>query len=404
LVIADSMRLRQVLVNLLGNAMKFTRKGEVFLNVTLSSRKGNVLNLNFEITDTGIGIPAEKLSHLFKPFTQLDSSTTRKYGGTGLGLAITKRLVQLLGGDISVESTVGKGTKFNFNIKCEAQNMAQRYSGELQGMEGKRLLIVNDNDTMLQVLKAQLDLWHLLVTPARSAAEAIKFLEGGAVYDLVIADMQMPNMNGIELTRIIKKHCPKVPVILLSSIGDDSRKKYPELFAATLTKPIKQHQLYNIVQTELKQNYHAEAHYNHVAAVLSPDFAENNPLKLLVAEDNLINQKLIIRILNKLGYEPELANNGVEALQLLAEKTFDVILMDIQMPEMDGLETTKRIRKDISIDQPYIVAMTANAMPEDKEDCYNAGMNNYISKPIKLDLLVGVLHEAYKAKGVVAEK
>jgi signal transduction histidine kinase/ligand-binding sensor domain-containing protein/DNA-binding response OmpR family regulator len=404
LIIADSMRLRQVLVNLLGNAMKFTHKGEVFLNVTLIAEQGDNLELTFEIIDTGIGISEEKLSQLFKPFIQLDSSTTRRYGGTGLGLAITKRLVGLLGGEINVESIEGRGTKFNFNIKCEVQNRERLFSVNIPDIGEKHILIVDDNDTYLKVLKAQLDFWNLRTTAAYSGAEAIKLMQGADSYDLIITDMQMPEMNGLKLSRHIKNLLPQVPVILLSSVGDDSLKKYPELFVATLTKPIKQRQLSMALQTGLTNDPQTAIHEYKTVQTLSPDFAENYPLKVLVAEDNLINQKLIIRILNKLGYEPELANNGLEVSELLTNKTFDIILMDIQMPEMDGLETTQYIRKNILIDQPYIIAMTANAMQEDRDNCYKAGMNNYVSKPIKLDLFVATLKEGYKAKIILANK
>ncbi len=398
ILIADSMRLRQILTNLVGNAMKFTHKGEVFLNVTIAAEMDTALELAFEVSDTGIGIPAEKLSNLFKPFTQVDSSTTRRYGGTGLGLAISERLVRLMGGDVKVESEEGKGTKFSFTIKCEALHRDRLQATTLPDVEGKRILIVDDNETNLKVLKGQLDLWKLHATAAHSGAEALMLLQNGETFDMIITDMQMPDMDGLEFARLVKKSYPKLPVILLSSIGDETRKNYPLLFAATLTKPVKQHHLSMVIQNEFKHQQYTASNEPKSTSFLSADFAEQHPVKLLVAEDNLINQKLIIKILNKLGYEPSLANNGTEALKLMADETYDIILMDIQMPEMDGLETTRHIREDSNIDQPYIVAMTANAMPEDREDCYNAGMDNYISKPLKLDLLIGILKEGYNAK------
>ncbi len=398
LIIADSLRLRQILVNLLGNAMKFTHKGEIFLDIALASETGDILVITFDIIDTGIGISEEKLSNLFKPFTQLDSSTTRRYGGTGLGLAITKRLVELLGGEIRVKSTEGNGSKFSFNIKCQVQSRKRLYSVNLPDIKTKHILIVDDNNTYLQVLKAQLDFWNLHTTAVNSGAEALKLLQGPEVYNLVITDMQMPEMNGIELSRQIKSVHPQIPVILLSSLGDDSMKKHPDLFVAMLTKPVKRRQLSLALQTGLNESPDTATYEYKKAQALSPDFAENYPLKILVAEDNLINQKLIIRILTKLGYEPKLANNGLEVLEFLAEKIFDVILMDIQMPGMDGLEATRSIRNDSAIGQPYIIAMTANAMSEDRTACYEAGMNNYISKPIKLDLFIAILKEGYNAR------
>jgi len=398
LIIADSLRLRQVLVNLLGNAMKFTKNGSILLNTTLAKDSGDNLELTFGIIDTGIGIPPEKLEQLFKPFTQLDSSTTRKYGGTGLGLAITKHLVELMGGELRVESTEGKGTKFMFNIKCEVQNRKRLYSINLADTEKNRILIVDDNNAYLKVLKAQLYFWNLRATAAGSGIEALSLLQKAGPFDLVITDMQMPEMNGIELSLLIKKSYPEVPVILLSSPGDENLKKNPELFVATLTKPVKQRQFSQALQTALNYNQHAAPPEYRPASLLSADFAEKHPLSILVAEDNLINQKLIMRVLNKLGYDPELANNGLEAVNLVAGKTFDVILMDIQMPEMDGLEATRQLRNNSSIIQPYIIAMTANAMAEDRANCHRAGMNNYVSKPIKLDLFVAAMEEAYSAK------
>jgi len=338
---------------------------------------------------------------LFKPFLQLDSSTTRRYGGTGLGLVITKRLVQLLGGDINVASVEGKGTTFNFNIQCEVRNRAPIYALNVPDIEKKNILIVDDNSTILKVLKLQLEFFNLHITAVSSGHEAMMLIKTAEPFDMVITDMQMPEMNGLELTRLIKSHYPKVPVILLSSIGDENRKKYPGLFASTLSKPIKKRQLFAAIENEFKPQQQTAINDHQSTTVLTDDFALRFPINILVAEDNLINQKLIIRILNKLGYEPELANNGREAMEMMSDKTFDIILMDIQMPEKDGLETTRCIRAKTSFEQPYIIAMTANAMPEDREDCYNAGMNNYISKPIKLDLLVSVLEEGYKNRAAV---
>jgi len=404
LIIADSMRLRQVLVNLIGNAIKFTHKGQVYLNISLATETDDTVYLTFEVSDSGIGIPAAKLSSLFKPFVQLDSSTTRRYGGTGLGLAITKRLVELLGGEIHVESTEGAGTKFTFNIKCSIVNRINYCSTCEKDFDGKHVLIVDDNDTHARVLKDRLGVWNLNVTTTASGAEAIELLKNATVFDMIITDMQMPGMNGLELSKHIKQISPAVPIILLSSVGDENQKRFPELFASTLTKPVKYRQLNMAIQTGLKNQQYRIIEEVKAAAVLDDNFAKEYPLNLLVAEDNLINQKLIMRVLSKLGYEPVLANNGLEVLNLLAEKSYDVILMDIQMPEMDGLETTLNIRKNETIKQPYIIAMTANALPEDRIECYKAGMNSYISKPIKLQLLTGVLQEGYQARTFGGEK
>lgn len=398
LLIADGMRLRQILINLISNAIKFTHEGEVFLNVALAAQEGNMLDLAFEVSDTGVGIPPEKLSQLFEAFTQVDSSITRKYGGTGLGLAISKRLIQLMGGAITVESEEHKGTKFKFTIKCEALQHDRLEASTLPDIEGKNILIVDDNDTNLKVLKSQLEVWNLHAVSTRSAAEALELLKAGKIFDMIITDMQMPEMDGLAFTRVIKKLYPQLPVILLSSVGNETQKNYPNLFAATLTKPVKQHHLSMAIQNEFKHKQYMADNGAKATSVLSIDFASENPSTILVAEDNMINQKLIMRILEKLGFEAKLVNNGQEVLDELDKKMYDIILMDIQMPELDGLETTRRIRNMDNIDQPYIVAMTANAMPEDRDECYAAGMDNYVSKPVKLDLLVNVLHEGYKAK------
>ncbi|MGV3507767.1 MAG: response regulator, partial [Sphingobacteriaceae bacterium] len=393
-LIADSLRLRQVLINIIGNAIKFTHEGEIFIKVSLANKiSDDELELMFEVRDTGIGIPEDKLSRLFKPFSQVDSSTTRKYGGTGLGLVICQRLVELMGGEINVQSQVGVGTVFSFNIKCHvSKNSSIHYAAlSLNGCEGKRILVVDDNHTNLRILKLQLEQWKVVPVLAISGDEALKILKSDKDFDLVISDMQMPEMDGVELCTKIKEVHNSIPVILLSSIGNETKNQYGNLFAAILTKPVKQHNLFNVVQMQLrKDNIPTAVTETKKQAVLSDDFAKAYPFKILVAEDNLINQKLIIRVLNKLGYEVALANNGVEVLEMLTKENYELIFMDVQMPEMDGLEATQLIRKTCEI-QPIIVAMTANAMAEDKEECLNAGMNDYLSKPIQLEGLTEML-------------
>jgi len=397
---ADSLRLRQVLINLIGNAIKFTKQGEVFLGVNLLGRQQDDLDIGFEVKDTGIGIPQDKLHRLFKAFSQVDSSTTRQYGGTGLGLVICERLIHLMGGEIKVESAQGHGSTFKFNIRCKAGEQSIRHYVNFEFSEGKgrKILIVDDNETNLHILKNQLEQWNLKPVTASSGKSALEILNRERNFDLVITDMKMPELDGVELSRKIKEIDPMQPVILLSSIGDESQKKYGSLFAATLTKPVKQQQLLKVVQLQLKQQGQPlPAAENKQANLLSEEFAVNHPLNILIAEDNLINQKLIIKVLNKLGYQPSLANNGQEVLEMLEKEEYEVILMDIQMPILDGLSATRKIRTEFN-KQPVIIAMTANAMVEDKEECLSAGMNDYVSKPINMEELVRVLKETSLAK------
>lgn len=399
-LIADGNRLRQILINLVGNAMKFTKEGEVFVGVKLLREPTDKeLELEFEIRDSGIGIPEDKFAGLFIPFTQVDSSVTRKYGGTGLGLTISERLINLMGGNIKVESELGKGTTFKFNIFCEvSSNSIIRYTNiSLAGCEGKRVLVVDDNATNRRILKLQLEQWKLRTVMSSSASEALDTLSTDNRFDLIITDMQMPEMDGVALGTIIKEQYKDIPIILLSSIGDETRKKYADLFSSVLTKPVKQQQLSKVIQMALEATATDNTDEVKTSNVLSVDFASQYPFNILVAEDNPINQKLIMRVLNKLGYFPDLANNGAEVIEMLAKEFYELIFMDIQMPEIDGLEATRIIRAS-EVRQPLIVAMTANAMAEDRLACKEAGMDDYLSKPIKLDELKAMMEQVFKLK------
>ncbi|MFD2161590.1 two-component regulator propeller domain-containing protein [Paradesertivirga mongoliensis] len=391
---SDGMRLRQILINMVGNAIKFTKHGEIFIGVTLlNDPSESKMDLGFEVRDTGIGIPKDKLSKLFKAFSQVDSSTTRKYGGTGLGLVISERLIALLGGEVSVSSEVNAGTTFSFNIQCQtSQTSSIRYTAlRLNGCEGKRVLVIDDNQTNLKIIQLQLDQWGIVTTLASSGRDALE-LVAAHNFDLVISDMQMPEMDGTEVSTRIKALKADLPIILLSSVGDESRKKYAHLFSAILTKPVKQNSLFEVVHQALKNEKISNTAVADTRTTLSVDFAEKNPFKILIAEDNLINQKLIVKVLSKLGYTSSIANNGKEVLAMLSAEFYELIFMDIQMPEMDGLEATKIIRETCE-QQPLIVAMTANAMEEDKEACIRAGMDDYISKPINLKDLMELMEK-----------
>jgi two-component system, sensor histidine kinase and response regulator len=394
-IVGDGLRLRQILTNLVSNAMKFTQKGEVFVAVHSKQVTANGdIDLEFEVRDTGIGIPADKINRLFKSFSQVDSSTTRKYGGTGLGLAISEKLVKLMQGTIYVTSEEGKGSVFAFTIKTQKSNrQLQAYTQyNMADQEGKRILVVDDNVTNRAILKSQLEQWKLIPVLAESGQEAMEILENDAAFNLVLSDMQMPFMDGVELAQKINQLLPKIPVILLSSIGNDFAKEHHKLFKSILTKPIKQHVLSKHLLSGLQPNGYSLSEEITIQEKLPGNFAEAYPLHILIAEDNLINQQVILHILKKLGYEPTMVENGQEALDAAIKNTFDIVLMDMQMPEMDGLEATKAIRKQ-DIRQPIIIALTANTMQGDQEECLTAGMNDYISKPVKLDELVAKLEK-----------
>jgi signal transduction histidine kinase/CheY-like chemotaxis protein/ligand-binding sensor domain-containing protein len=396
-IIGDSHRLRQILLNLISNAMKFTHKGEIFVRVDLLEADNDQLELAFYIRDTGIGIPPDKISRLFKAFSQVDSSTTRKYGGTGLGLVISQRLVELMGGTINVESHEGVGTTFSFSIKGEAsqESIRQYVLCNTVGNEGRKVLLVDDNVTNLTILKTQLELWKLSPTLAISGKQALETLAHHDGFDLIITDMQMPDMDGVQLSQRIKVKHPRLPIVLLSSVGDESKKKYPDLFTAVLNKPVKQQQLCRVIQAALRPGGTVvTAEVQKTKQLLSVEFAEKYPFTILIAEDNPVNQKLAVRLLNKLGYKKiDVVQNGVEALEKLRLQFYEIILMDVQMPEMDGLEATRRIRATPGGDRSIIIAMTANAMQGDREECIQAGMNDYISKPIMIEVVINVLEK-----------
>lgn len=394
-IIGDNLRLRQVLLNLIGNAIKFTQKGEIFIRVFLVSTdaKGK-FELGFQVKDTGIGIPPDKIEKLFKAFSQVDSSTTRKYGGTGLGLVISDKLIKLMGGEISVKSEVSKGTIFTFTIKTEISSVRiSTLPFNLEILENKTVLVVDDNLTNLNIFKGQLEQWNMVPTLASSPHEALLYIKQNKNFDIVITDMQMPEMDGIELALAIKKIVPKIPIMLLSSISDTFYKEHPDLFLAVLTKPAKQHilcrNIHNLIISK-ERPVVVEKIQGMAAHKLSVEFATQYPMNILVAEDYIMNQKLALRVLSKLGYEADLAENGLEVLEAIKHKEYDVILMDVQMPEMDGLRATTLIR-DQMINQPIIIAMTANALQESRDECLRAGMDDYISKPINLELLVAAL-------------
>jgi signal transduction histidine kinase/DNA-binding response OmpR family regulator len=397
-IVGDQLRLKQVLSNLVSNAMKFTERGEVCIEICLGRiRPGETIELRFDVRDTGIGIPEDKLNRLFKAFSQVDSSTTRKYGGTGLGLAISEKLVGLMGGELSVKSEVDCGSTFSFTLNTSTGNkvsMPYVYYN-MASQEGKSILIVDDNATNREILKRQFEHWKLKPLLACSGDDALALLSANTKVDLVITDMQMPEMDGIMLAKIIRKESPGIPIILLSSIGEHFKNDLHKLFVSTLTKPIKHHVLSKQILNALQRNVDPVGK-EIIGNKLSTDFSKNFPFDILIAEDNPMNQHVIKHILNKMGYTPQLANNGQEAVDAANQQRYDVILMDMQMPVMDGLEATKVIRETVT-KQPVIIALTANAMADDEETCLKAGMDDYISKPVRLEELLSKLEKWHSA-------
>jgi CheY-like chemotaxis protein len=394
-IIGDSLRLRQVLMNLVGNAIKFTTHGEIFITVRLlQAYVSGDIQLAFAVKDTGIGIPADKMERLFKAFSQVDSSTTRKYGGTGLGLVICEKLVKMMGGHIKVQSEPGNGTTFLFTIKTKVSDQSSRtyIHNNLTGVPKKKILVVDDNATNLTIMNNQLEQWEQIPFLASSGKQALDMLAKNSDFDLIISDMHMPEMDGLELSTKIKQLLPEVPIILLSSVGDESHKNHPGLFASILTKPVRQQVLQTHVLNQLKYANKANVLTKKINQPETAINIQHYPLNILLAEDDATNQDVETRILNKLGYYPDVAQNGREVLQMTEVKNYDVIFMDVQMPEIDGREVTRIIRRRKGM-QPIIAAITANAMQGDRDECLSAGMDEYLAKPISFKKLTELIEK-----------
>jgi signal transduction histidine kinase/DNA-binding response OmpR family regulator len=396
-IVGDVTRLRQILLNLLSNAVKFTEKGEVVLTVRAQLLSGGKAELTFAVRDTGIGLSTEVMGRLFQSFSQADSSTTRKYGGTGLGLAISKRLAELMGGRMWAQSEgAGKGSMFFFSIVApigEPQPARQReFVGVQPLLQGKRLLVVDDNATNRRVLDLQTAKWGMASRSTESPQEALRWLGGGEAFDLAILDMHMPEMDGVALARRIRENNGKLPLVLFSSLGRREVGEDDKLFAAFLGKPVRQSQLYDTLVGLLTDGAAKTAPVAPAPARIDPEMGSRHPLRILLAEDNVVNQKLALRILQQMGYRADLASNGIEAIESVQRQTYDVVLMDVQMPEMDGLDAARRIcARWGPQERPRIVAMTANAMQGDRDMCLAAGMDDYLTKPIRVERLVEAL-------------
>jgi CheY-like chemotaxis protein len=393
LLVGDPGRLRQVIVNLVGNAIKFTEKGEVAVFVQVESRAEDEIELHFIFSDTGIGIPAGKQAAIFEAFTQADGSMTRTYGGTGLGLTICARLVELMRGKIWVESEVNQGSRFHFTARFGLQRtrVPGTVAKDPEVLHGMRILVVDDNATNRAILLKMLAAWHAIPTAVESGARAITTLQEaqglGRLYPIILLDAQMPEMDGFALAECIKRNpvWKTATVMMLSSAGQhgDAKRCRDLGVCAYLTKPVRRAELLDAILKALG---------GRAAEETTPDLVTRHSLResksryrILLAEDNSVNQVLALRLLEKRGHTVKVAGNGREAVSALQNGSFDLVLMDVQMPEMDGFEATAAIRRQekISGNHLFVVAVTAHAMVGDKERCLEAGMDDYITKPIR---------------------
>jgi CheY-like chemotaxis protein len=411
-VTGDPVRLRQVIINLLGNAIKFTDQGEVVLRVTVESKTDTQARLRFAVTDSGIGIPPEKQALIFQSFSQADNSTTRKYGGTGLGLAISIRLAEMMGGAIGVESEVGRGSTFHFTVpfKLPAEPVAKRATRDPSVLRGLSALIVDDNLTNRIILKDILANWQMKPTVVTSGKEALVSLrqahETGTPFRLILLDGNMPDMDGFVLAERIREFpgLGKVTILMLTSDSQtNASARCREVgIAAHLIKPIRQSELLESIL--MLWNYSAASIEPRTIEVPPMTPVENErALHILLAEDNIVNQKLAVRLLEKRGHAVTIAKDGLEALRACEEKHFDLVLMDLQMPQMGGIEATAAIRaREISTGAHIpIIAMTAHAMTGDRERCLEAGMDGYLSKPINAQLLYTTVEQLAKRAPVL---
>jgi signal transduction histidine kinase/CheY-like chemotaxis protein/putative methionine-R-sulfoxide reductase with GAF domain len=402
----DVTRLRQILLNLLANAVKFTEHGEVVVTVQTRKSERGKPQLEFAVRDTGIGLTPAGIGKLFQSFSQADSSTTRKYGGTGLGLAISKKLAELMGGTMWAESAgPGQGATFRFTLRApraELPPSARRsFIGEQPALAGKRVLVVDDNATNRRILALQSAKWGLVPQDTESPARALQWVKEGGQFDLAIVDMHMPEMDGVALARQIHETAPALPLVLFTSLGRREANAEAEgLFKAVLAKPLRQSQLFDTLMTLLAHDGEAPRAAPQTKPAMDASMAARHPLRILLAEDNVVNQKLAMRLLSQMGYRADLASNGIEAVESVQRQTYDVVLMDVQMPEMDGLEASREINQRWPDGQrPRIVAMTANAMQGDREACLTAGMDDYVTKPIRVEALVEALNRVPARNG-----
>ena len=400
-ILGDHTRLRQILVNLVGNAVKFTHEGQISVHLGYQNLPDDHYEVEFQVKDTGIGIPPDRLEVLFEAFSQVDTSTTRHYGGTGLGLAISKRLCGMMGGRIWVESSgvAGEGSTFAFTIRGEKTTPRDRshLNTEQEDLRGKHVLIVDDMPINRQILVKQTRIWGMRSTVVESGSAALALVEADERYDVAIVDMQMPGMDGVQLAKAIRQHRTpeELPLMLLTSMGAPNRDQ-ALLFAVSLVKPIKADVLHRNLQQALGgPRLGVDPHKGSGEEIFDSEMGKRHPLRLLLTEDHVVNQKVALLLLGRLGYRADVAANGLEAVDAVQRQIYDVVLMDVQMPEMDGLTATGRIREIFGDEwRPRIVAMTAGALKEDQDRCRAAGMDDYVTKPIQVAELVLALERS----------
>ncbi len=405
----DKLRFRQVLINLMGNAAKFTHAGEIEISVTVEEEQDDRLKLHVMIRDTGIGVPKDKLTNIFEPFQQANGSMTRKYGGTGLGLPICKQIAKAMGGDVWAESELKKGSQFHFTASLERSEHQRDKRWNESAFHAKRILLVDDNPTRLEILRQEIESGGIRVTPLTRGEEAVsllrKAIEAGDPFDLCLIDLQMPHRNGYEVAKEVQQsQIPNLYLVALSSSFERGGSKWEEQgFDAILTKPVRREKCFQLLEQclgEMKKETDKEDDtQNQRRKLASEQKTVKQPPHILLAEDNLVNQKVATKMLEKLGCYVDVAVNGLDAVKKVKEGHYDLVFMDGQMPGMDGYEATAEIRKreDPSEHIP-IIAMTAHAMKGDMERCLEGGMDDYLTKPIKKEMIFEMVKKWYRRK------
>jgi PAS domain S-box-containing protein len=402
----DVTRLRQILVNLLANAVRFTSQGSVSVNVSRAQNEGGDHFVLFSVWDTGIGIPADKVDRLFQSFSQVDASTTRKFGGTGLGLAISRKLTELMGGSIWVESEDGKGSGFHVAIPLN-EALAPKPLVPNPILKGKTLIIAARDSGVRSMLESFAHSWGMSTLAVATGAEVLQKIRAGLTFHAAVIEEELKDQSGKDLAQEIRRQrgAASAPCVMLCSLQQQAAygQNLPAGFIACLAKPAHYQQLHGILATSLKGGKVTNKLLRSTGRI-DTGFGQRRPLSILLAEDNIINQKVATRILSQMGYRPDVVHNGVEVLEALERQKYDVILMDVQMPDMDGLEATRRVRVQYTgARRPWIIAMTANAMDSDRKNCFDAGMDGYLSKPVRIEALEAELVRSSENIGQVVD-